>query len=106
MADETCDVEVKTLPAKQDAVVKAVILTKNVFLATKELVLSASRNAEAVTNASGVATLTVLRDAKLLARTVDTESHFYNVQAEQLNVSNLRILIPNTATAKLADTVQ
>lgn len=106
MADETCDVELKTLPAVEGKVIKATLLTKNAFLVTKELVLPSFKHQEVVTNSSGIATLTLIRDAKLINRTVDTEDHHYNIESDQLNLKELEIIVPNTATAKLADTVQ
>lgn len=106
MADETGDITFKTLPAVVDAEIVATLATKNAFVVTtKELILNSLRRVSALTDTAGAATLALLRDAKLIDKDGTTEPHFYNVTSGKLNL-NARIVVPNLATEKFADTVQ
>ena len=106
MADEQCVVTVKTLPATENKQVTAILLCKNAFLATKELILSAARSAVGVTGTDGEVDLTLIRDAKMIDRdTGGTVPWQHSVKSDELNVDT-NIVVPNSATANFADTIQ
>ena len=107
MADETCAVTVKTLPAVADLEVKARLETKNAFLATKELVLDSAKTVNGITDSNGEAVLNLIRDAKLIDKDVASIPHYTRVGINKDGVKvNVTTVVPNSATADFADTIQ
>ena len=107
MANEQCVMTLKTLPAVADKTVTAILSCKNAFLAAgKELVLLSAKSASGVTDSAGEVALTLIRDAKMIDRDVGgTVPWEHAVKSDDLNVET-NIVVPDSATANFADTIQ
>lgn len=103
MANETCDVSIRIIPAVAKQTVEAIAQTKSQFLIADKK-HAHERRVSGLTDASGVVVLALLRDAKLKDRS-DLKPHRYTVNIPKAGYSRT-VVVPDSATAELADIVE
>ena len=103
MADETCDVSIRIIPAIEKAVVEAELQTRSAFLIADKK-HAVTKKVSGLTDASGVVVLALLRDAKLKDFS-PPKPHRYNVRIPKAKYDRT-VVVPDTATAELADIVE